>query len=170
MDHFQGIQQSEELSLPWCLGKVWCVHKEQTPPYKWLFQHLFHQLTSTLSSDNGSVLDNEIFCSWENLPSKLDNVSRVKSFLPGLFSQIFNLGSHQEALPHRSYKNGGNTFFNLRFKGTLTIRLRQQITSNGRYGGGGSTSGRYDLVFRNPDMYYQEILYESGRYQLGVGG
>ena len=43
-------------------------------------------------------------------------------------------------------------------------------TDNGRYGSGGSTSGRYDLVFRNRDMYYQEILYESGRYRWGVGG
>ena len=53
---------------------------------------------------------------------------------------------------------------------TLTIRPRLQITSNGRYGGGGSTSGRYDLVFPNRDMYYQEILYESGRYRWGVEG
>ena len=36
--------------------------------------------------------------------------------------------------------------------------------------GWGSTAGRYDLVFCNHDMYYQEILYESGRYRWGVGG
>ena len=34
----------------------------------------------------------------------------------------------------------------------------------------GSTSGRHDLVFRNRDMYYQEILYESGRYRWGWEG
>ena len=42
-------------------------------------------------------------------------------------------------------------------------------THNSLWGwGGGSTSGRYYLVFRNRDMYYQEILYESGRYRWGV--
>ena len=38
------------------------------------------------------------------------------------------------------------------------------------FGVGGSTSGRYGLIFRNRNMYYQEILYESGRYRWGGGG
>ena len=48
-------------------------------------------------------------------------------------------------------------------KGTVGIRPRIQITSNGRFGGGGSTSGRYDLVFRSRDLYYQEIYFSNSQ-------
>ena len=42
--------------------------------------------------------------------------------------------------------------------------------SNGRYGGGGSISGRYDLVFRNHYMHYQQIYLRVDVIGGGGGG
>ena len=70
------------------------------------------------------------------------------------------------------YENRESSFYCKKFqndciwgddKGTVGIRPRLQITSNGRFGGGGSTSGRYDLVFRSRDLYYQEIYFSSSQ-------